>query len=231
MNLYFLVEGKRTEPRIYPKWLKLLLPNFTKTERPFDLKNTNTNFKYFIFSGCGYPSLLNHIENSILDINDIGKFSYFIICVDSEEVCPKKRKQEIIDHIEEKGLVLDNTELVIIVQNICIETWLLGNEKVFLSNPTDKTYSKEYIKKYNVQDNDPELMPSFSKEKNTAQYHLQYLKYMLIERNMKYSKNNVQDVGCSDYLSALICRSTKTNHLKSFGEFYSLCEKIKRESI
>lgn len=31
MNIYFLVEGKRTEMKVYPKWLSILIPNLGKS--------------------------------------------------------------------------------------------------------------------------------------------------------------------------------------------------------
>ena len=33
MNLYFLVEGRRTERWVYPAWLGYLLPHFTRVDR------------------------------------------------------------------------------------------------------------------------------------------------------------------------------------------------------
>ncbi len=53
MNLYFLVEGKRTEPKIYPSWFEYLLPNYNKIQNPGKVSNNN----YYLISGLGYPAL------------------------------------------------------------------------------------------------------------------------------------------------------------------------------
>jgi hypothetical protein len=47
MNLYFLVEGKRTEKKVYPAWLAHLLPELQRVQN-YDQVNQNN---YYLFSG------------------------------------------------------------------------------------------------------------------------------------------------------------------------------------
>lgn len=72
MNLYFLVKGKRTERKVYPMWLSILKPAMVKISYAADANDNN----YYLMSGEGYPSLLNHLENVIAEINEIGEESF-----------------------------------------------------------------------------------------------------------------------------------------------------------
>ena len=54
----------------------------------------------------------------------------------------------------------------------------------------------------------------------TAKFHLRYLKRMLEERNMSYSKNNTIDVQHQAYLLQLIKRFEETGHIATFGSWY-----------
>jgi len=58
MNVYFLVEGRRTEKKIYPKWLSHLVPELTKVDFFEDVKE----FNYKLFSGFGFPHLLHNFN-------------------------------------------------------------------------------------------------------------------------------------------------------------------------
>ena len=46
MNLYFLVEGRRTEKKVYPKWLSVLLPQINEVKFPHEITQNN----FYIFS-------------------------------------------------------------------------------------------------------------------------------------------------------------------------------------
>jgi hypothetical protein len=217
MNLYFLLEGKRTEPKIYPNWLTYLLPSYTQIKNQFDVKSNN----YFLISGKGYPSLLhNHLKNSIVEINEIELFDYLVIVLDSEEETIEYRIKEVNNFIRNNKLNL-NCELKIIVQHRCIETWLLGNKKVFTRNPSDYKL-KEFIKFYNVSLNDPEGLPKLDGYNSIAGFHLDYLKYLLKEHNIHYTKNHPRDVIENYYLNELITR-TNDGHLASFKDLIDFC--------
>ena len=132
MKLYFLVEGQSSEMIVYPEWVGSLLPHIPIFTNFNDFYNTNEGI-YFI-SGYGYPSILNHISNAISDINQIGNIDYFYVIVDSDEETISDRETEVSDYINRTSLV--NTESVIIVQNRCFETMLLGNVRVMPRYPT-----------------------------------------------------------------------------------------------
>ena len=174
MNLYFLVEGKRTEVKVYPKWLSHLLPDIKEVSDPFKISKNS----YYLFNGNGFPSLLdNHLRNAVSDINKIGKFHYLIICLDSDDDSVEDRKTQVSEFIEANNIKLDSSKLVIIVQNKCIETWFLGNRKVYSSQPQNIQLRK-YNRFYNVKEKNPELMKYVDGFPNSAQFHYSYLTEM-----------------------------------------------------
>jgi hypothetical protein len=220
MNVYFLVEGRKTERKVYPKWLSVLVPSLVRVEDAYAIHKNN----YYLFSGNGYPSLLdNHLANAVADVNAIGKYDYFVICVDADDFTVAARVQEILDFMDKKKIVLQEaTKLVIIVQNKCIETWLLGNAKIFKRNPQDPEL-KTYIEFYNVSKQDPELMESIDSNMTTATFHEDYLKALLAERNIQYTKHNPRGVTEPSYLDQLVQRTRKTKQLASFANFLDFC--------
>lgn len=82
MNVYILVEGKRTEKKVYPAWLSILTPHLKKVDIVGDVSDDN----YYLISGEGYPSLLSHLKNAIEEVNEISKFRYLVLCLDAEEM-------------------------------------------------------------------------------------------------------------------------------------------------
>ena len=126
----------------------------------------------------------------------------------------------------------NNTSLKLIVQNRCIETWFLGNRKVYTRNPQKNHSFIEYSNFFNVSQNDPELMKKIENyEGSISNFHVTYLKTMFNERgNMTYSKSNsieVQRVSC---LNELIKRiKDEPTHLITFTNFIEFCSKIRRE--
>lgn len=226
MNIYFLVEGKRTEMKVYPKWLSYLVPELQRS-KTFDTVSQNN---YFIFSGNGFPSLLNnHLKNCILDINTVGAYHYFVICLDADEQSIDDCKQGILDFMTEEKIILNpNTKLEIIVQNKCLETWFLANPKIFKKNPNNG-FLRECVEFYNVKIKDPELMgklPDF--EGSTSIFHSTYFQELLLEKaKVYYSKNNPKEVVEEYFLEQLIDRARKTSHITSFQSFIQFCEQIR----
>jgi hypothetical protein len=227
MNIYFLVEGSRTEVAIYPQWLNHLKPELKRIDNPFLLNsNSSLDKTFYMFSGGGYPSLLdNHLVNAVNDINNIPKIDYFVICLDSEERTVEETKRSILEYMNNNHIVLTSAKLFIIVQNCCIETWLLGNRKVFSRYATNPELLK-CIEYYNTKDDDPELMTSISSDYNRAQFHAYYLKLMLREKHIKYTKKKPDEVCKKHYLDELISRNSQTNHIVSFGDFIGFCNSL-----
>lgn len=230
MNLYFLVEGRSTEKKVYPKFITHFIGNKLTRVEEFDKIEENN---YFLLSGNGYPRIISNVlKNSILDINSVKKYNYLIVCIDTDENDFKEREKELNKYLkkfkEEDAIELINTcEIILIAQNRCIETWFLGNEKIYKQNP-QSIYLRSYQNHYNVRDNDPELMPSFNEFDTNANFHFVYLRELLSERNVRYSKKHPRDVGEPHYLEELVKRSSEKDHLKSFKKFYDFCCLVKK---
>lgn len=224
MNLYFLVEGRSTERKVYPAWLKHILPELKQVQN-FDEVNQNN---FYLFSADGYPSIIyEHFPNAVEDIKTVGKYSYLVICLDADESTVSERKQEIEDFIRTEKIKTGNTQLVIIIQNRCFETWFLGNRKIYTRNPQDNPLL-DYTRYYNVFINCPELMGKYQNFNTHAQFHEAYLKELFRAKNRDYSKKRPGDVTQSYYLQELIARVESENqHLPTFKTFIDFCNLLK----
>ncbi len=230
MNIYFLVEGRSTEKKVYPKFIESIFEGkLTKVNQYYEVTNNN----YFLLSGNGYPNIFTNIlKNTILDINLNGSFDYLFICIDADETSIEQRKIELSNYLEDfrnEGIELEtDCKIELIVQNRCIETWFLGNKKVYNANTSNEKYRK-YQKFYNVSLNDPELMPIFHGFETHANFHFAYLREMLKDKNIRYTKKFPREVSENHYINQLLVRAEKENHLSTFLYFYNLCIKIKEQ--
>jgi len=231
MNLYFLIEGEKTEKELYLHWLNYLLPNFTKAE---SISKVNT-FNFLMISGGGIPSIYNHTVNAVKDICSNPKFDKLIVCLDGEEIGSTRRRNQLLDYlIKEKVALPQSCQLEIVVQDVCIETWFLGISSLIKQNPTN-TNLVTYMRHYNVKNQDPELLPNLNNSSvfNTkAQFHVDYFKAILKEHNdpkLVYSKRNPSVVLEHDFITELQKRTTSTNHLGNLKRFFELIESIKSE--
>ncbi|MBD2500884.1 hypothetical protein [Anabaena azotica] len=224
MNIYFLVEGKSTERKVYPAWLAHLLPDLKRVSNYNDVVNNN----YYLFSANGYPSIIyEHLPNAIADINDNGNYNYLVLCLDAEEVTVEYRKQEINDLLITDNYTLTNAQIVIIVQNRCFETWCLGNKKIYTKNPSDNPLLT-YTRYYDVSANCPELMGKYPDFSTHAQFHEDYLIELFRAKKISYSKSNPGDVLKLYYLQELMKRvQNDPTHLLSFQSFIQFCNIIK----
>lgn len=59
MNLYFVLEGEKTEVQLYPKWIEYVLPELSQVDFEKDVVNNH----YYIFSGGGIPSIYITIQS------------------------------------------------------------------------------------------------------------------------------------------------------------------------
>ena len=225
MNIYFIVEGRRTEKKVYPAWLSHLIPNLNRVNWAYEASENN----YYLFNGDGFPALLhNHLRNSMDEVNDLGNYNYLALILDVDESSIQGRIDEVHLFIKKENLVLNNTELIIIPQNRCIESWFLGNSKIFKNNPQSNDLS-DYVKFYDVKQNDPEKMGVFDDFNTHSQFHAEYCTEFLRERNIRYSKTRPNGVVEKEYLNCLIKRANETSHLDSFKIFLGFCERIKSE--
>ncbi len=215
-----------TEVNVYPAWMNILKPQFKRIDDAWDVSDNN----YYLFSGGGIPNIYKHVKNSIIDINSINKakvkgYDYLMICIDTEENTINDTEQRILNEINQEDLILFGADLIIIEQQVCMETWFLGNRTVYKSNPQNPSFL-ECIRFYNVSKDNPELMGTNDPESTKAQYHYKYLREMFKERHMSYSKRNTSEVETSSYLSELINRYEGTGHITTFGKWYNFITTI-----
>jgi len=224
MNLYFLVEGKRTEKKVYPAWLAHLLPELQRVQN-YDQVNQNN---YYLFSGEGYPSIIyEHLPNAVEDIRSNGNYNYLVVCLDAEESTVACIKQEIYDFIQIKKIDMGNTKLVLIIQNRCFETWFLGNRKIYSRQPQSSPLL-DYTRYYDVSVNCPEMMGKYQEFNTHAQFHAAYLKELFKAKSINYSKRDPGEVLKPYYLKQLLARiQDKNKHLPTFQEFIDFCNIIK----
>lgn len=219
MNAYIIVEGDKTELKVYPEWLSILAPQMQRIEDYTKVDDNN----YYLFSAHGIPSIFNHVANAIVDINNInasakGKYDFLIVCLDTEDETREYIEQKIQEKIDEYHVRLEGTKMLIFEQKVCMETWFLGNRVIFKENPQDARLS-EFINFYNVKQDNPEDMGNFDETEYTtkAQFHHSYLKSIFKERNIKYSKSKPDAVCQESYLKRLIDRYKDTGHISTFG--------------
>lgn len=228
MNFYLLVEGEQTELQLYPKWLSYIIPELTRV----DSFTKITKNSYYIFSGGGIPSTYNHAVNAIKDINVVGKYDYLIIVLDAEEISPERRKEKLLEHIKDANVQLqEGCQLEVIVHNRCVETWFLGNRKIYKRNPQGERF-QQYSRHYNVEIDDPELMPKLPNFKLTAHFHIAYLKEMLAEQNVRYRKSRPKEVLERYYFDELVKRvEDLPSHLQSFSNCLQILQTIKSKLV
>ena len=224
MNLYFLVEGTQSERKVYPAWLAYLLPELQRVDNCDDVNEKN----YYLISGEGYPSLIyDFIPRAIAEINSNGKYSYFVVCLDAEENTVAELTTEIDDFLNEQKLKLNNAELILIFQNRCLESWLLGNRKIYSRNPQNKPLL-DYTKYYDVSVNCPENMGRYQEFNTHAQFHGAYLRALFEAKNITYSKKRPGDVLKPFYLEQLLVRiQVQSEELTTFRQFVDFCNRIR----
>jgi hypothetical protein len=224
MNIYFLVEGNSTEKKIYPKWLEYLVPDLVRVKYHDQVENNN----YYLISGEGYPRILyDGLENAVDKILEIPKYDYLVICVDADEELVEERTRYIDEFIHKKEINLGKTKVEIIVQNRCIETWLLGNKKIFDSRQPIGRPLLDYVNYYDVSQNDPEEMGKYEM-RNHADFHDEYLREVFRSKNTTYSKKFPNDAKEKYYFEELQKRvRDKPQNLKTFQVFLEFCGKVR----
>jgi hypothetical protein len=228
MNIYFLVEGNSTEKKIYPKWLEYLIPNLVEVKYHDQVQNNN----YYLISGGGYPRILyDGLENAIDKILEVPRYDYLVLCVDADEESVQERIQYIREFISNKEINLGKTKVEIIVQNRCIETWLLGNKKIFDSRQPLDLPLASYVNYYDVSQHNPEEMGKYEM-RNHADFHYEYLREVFSSRNTTYSKKKPNDAKEKYYFEELQKRvRDQPEDLKTFQFFLEFCERVKNIMI
>jgi hypothetical protein len=219
------VEGKKTEPQIYPKWLKHLAPHLSQVNFS-DEANVNN---YYIISGKGSPRILTvELANSVIEINALGHYDWLILVIDADDMTVQEKIAEVEQFITTENIALNSScHLQIVTQKCCMETWFLGNNKIFPRN-SDNADFINHSQFYDISQQDPELMtkPEWFNNGSISIYHEAYLRKMLAEKHIRYSKSNPNEVGEKHYLEQLQKRVKETNHLPSLKNFLSFCATI-----
>lgn len=226
MNIYLLVEG-RSEVQLYDTWLSYMLPQLNRVDYFQDAKSNN----FYLFNGGGIPSIYRFISNAIRDINKSGNYNYFIVALDAEGISVKRRMDKIHDFLQVENISLQgNCQMEIIVHDCCIETWFLGNKKIVKREPEGELF-REYLSHYNVVFNDPELMEKIKDFSSTkAIFHGKYLREMLKEHRIPYSKTRLGEVLKKYYFDQLLDRIKKDpSHLKSLSKAIDLFSQISKK--
>ena len=209
MNVYIVVEGV-AEKKIFPSWINIIKPELSQVFTLPDITDNN----FYLISGNGFPNYFEYIKNAIETINSTQVFDKLIISVDSEDLSKQDKYDEVSSFLKSHPC---SAEVRIIVQHFCLETWLLGDKKVGPRNPRNDEL-KLYKNYYDVFTNDPELLPDYPlKNLNRAQFAFLYLKRMLKDKRLNYSKGATKSVCHPKYLKELINRNSTTSHIESFS--------------
>lgn len=222
MNVYVLVEGRRTEKAIYRSWLCHCFPQLRVVDALEGLRGN----ALFIISGYGYPQYHERIRRSLEDIRSHGEVQWFLVCVDSEEMSREEKLAEL-EALVDGELAFSGIRYVI--QHCCIETWLLGNQRIFKRNP-QSVRLRDFIGHFDVRQDDPELMPALPGFATRAQLHLEYLREVFRQRNLAYTKSQPGSACEKPYFDELVRRARSRRHIPSFGAFLDILTELGLEN-
>ncbi len=229
MNLYFLVEGRSTEPKVYKEWVKHVFPHLRHVG---DIADVTTDC-YCIVKGGGIPSILKRLHAALAELGDYPTIDHFFLCVDSEAMpydAAVQQWQLALENATHATAViskLPRLQIHLVVQHCCIETWFLGHDKMLRRAPSSLRLV-EMKRFYDVSKNDPERMDCPGGYVTKASFHVAYLKEMLRERAKDYSKDHPGVVRAHDYFEALCRRCESTGHLKSLSRLLGIWDGLKQ---
>jgi hypothetical protein len=227
VNLYFVVEGRRCEPRVYKAWIRHSFPGLSLAQRLDEIQGDS----FYVVAGNGYPAYERRIEAALLDIADHPVFDHLFICVDAEDL-PYTERVARVEALVHANVIKFNVrdrcpclQTHVIVQNCCIETWFLGNADMMPPEPVPPF--AELVSHYDVSRYDPEEMPRLPHKALTrARFHKLYLKEMLRASGHTYSEQSPAIVKDLSYLSALRHRCATTPHLRSLHHLFEIWDRM-----
>lgn len=209
------MEGRRTEPAIYSSWLEILLPGHSRVRDLSALRKAENAF--IIISGGGYPQYLRLVEQAVGDAEDVGA-DHLMVAVDVEEDQPERVASRIDKCLS--GAAIPTT---VVLQNPCIETWLLGN-RAFVRRSPQTGDLQRFAKHYDVRMLDPELMPPMAQFPTRAQVAVAYIKAAFRERRVTYSKRRPAPATDRTYLREVI-RRFEDDDIQSFGTLFEFAQR------
>lgn len=224
MNIYLVVEGKKSEDKVYPAWVGFINPTLEFTRRLDDVKSNSV----FIFSGEGYPSYLDTIRGAARDMSlmkDGAGFSVFhrlVVAVDAEEMSASAKATEILECIHTVTGHADAFDCKVIVHDFCLEAWLLANDHLYNHRSPDR--SKQFRAHYDIAILDPEglTLPKDSRWRTRAQYAFDYLRACIPDRwpRQVYSKRNPGAVLHEKYFKRVKNRFLEKGHVQSISTLF-----------
>lgn len=222
------MEGNSTEKKIYPKCLGYLIPELIQVKYHDQVQKNN----YYLISGKGYSAILHDgLDNAIDKIKETNNYDYLVLCLDADEETVNERESYIEHFIQGKNTDLGDTKIKIIIQNRYIETWLLGNRKIFDSRQPLESPLSDYVNYYDVSQYDPEKMGKYNM-RNHADFHLKYVQKIFEARNISYTKKFPGDAIKRYYLEQLQKRvQGDSTHLETFHNFLNFCETLKKSMV
>jgi hypothetical protein len=216
VNLYFLVEGRSTERKVYRAWVATAFPGLREVRSRDDM----TDGTFQIVSTDGYPDILMRIDEVVGELVDNPAIDHLFVCLDADDVDVTTRREEITARLDDAVAttrlrdVNPTARLHPIVQDCCIETWFLGHRKMMKASPEDPEL-RRYWQSFDVRTTDPERLPNHGAPTRAA-HHLRYLVAMFRERPpASYGKTHPGPVLDGAYLRELASRVAATGHLQS----------------
>ena len=231
MNFFFLVEGKNTEVEAYPRFIEHFVDGYYQVNSLDELDLNN----YIIQSGYGYPSIFKIFDDTLLKIAEFNKknkhtnkkVNTLVLVIDADNYDPPSiAKKSVEQRISDKKDIIKGAKINVhyIVQNLCIESWFLGNKSAFPDSYNDEF--KKYVEHFNVKHNSPDQMRSPIPGITDAQYSYKYLVEMLNQTGRIYGKNKTQIVTSPNYIEGINERYT-SGDIQSFKELLDIFKLMK----
>ena len=98
MNLYFLLEGRSTEPKLYRAWLRTAFPQLREVFNPAAATDDN----FLLISGHGQPAIFGMLDATIQDLCE-----YNGPVLDPSYMAALIRRVHDTDHLPSLGVLLD----------------------------------------------------------------------------------------------------------------------------
>ncbi|EKA2634760.1 hypothetical protein OKW60_004330 [Vibrio alginolyticus] len=221
MKLYFLVEGRSSEMQAYPEWLRFHLPTVERYTNIEQFKNADRG--YMLFSGEGYPSILDYISNAVEDVRETLA-DYLFIILDSDEDPVEVRRDEVQNIIDTLDIP-SRLKVVIVIQYRCFETLLLGNRQAVPRRAQSEPLIS-YYRYFNAYTNDPELLGHYDEDHTHSQFHAKYAKAAIRQKGFIYTKSRCSSVSNPKYFENICRRHNETQELQSLAPLISELEFI-----
>lgn len=221
MNIYLLVEGRRTEKRVYTSWFLGSIPSLEESVA-FDRVGEHS---LFCFSGEGFPSVIERaLPNAVRDIRVVNRYDALVLVFDCDDNDREALHDRAARVVEDAGGLPARTEFVIVLQKRCIESWLLGNKR-FIPRVAQSNDLIECKRFFDVNVDCPEQMTAPEKfAGSTSSYHLHYLKAAFRERHLTYSKARPAEVASLNYLDELRARHEQ-GHLPGMAPLFDFFDR------